>query len=53
LHSTSKIPVIAVIGAKEVENSTVTLRLLGSDTQETMSLDDFVNYLKKRIDEIK
>lgn len=53
LHSTSKIPVIAVIGAKEVENSTVTLRLLGSDTQETMSLDDFVNYLKKRIDEKK
>lgn len=42
-HSVTKIPVIAVVGAKEKENRTVTLRRLGSDKQELMSLDDFIN----------
>ncbi|MBR2033106.1 MAG: threonine--tRNA ligase, partial [Alphaproteobacteria bacterium] len=41
-HSVTKIPVIAVVGAKEKENRTVTLRRLGSDKQELMSLDDFI-----------
>ena len=41
-HSVSKIPVIAVVGAKEKENRTVTLRRLGSEKQELMNLDDFV-----------
>ncbi len=41
-HSVTKIPVIAVVGAKEKENRTVTLRRLGSDKQEIMNLDDFV-----------
>ena len=41
-HSVTKIPVIAVVGAKEKENRTVTLRRLGSDKQELMKLDDFV-----------
>ena len=41
-HSVAKIPVIAVVGAKEKENSTVTVRRLGSEKQEVMKLDDFV-----------
>ncbi len=41
-HSVSKIPVIAVVGAKEKENRTVTLRRLGSEKQELMNLDDFI-----------
>ncbi|MBE6444924.1 MAG: threonine--tRNA ligase [Alphaproteobacteria bacterium] len=41
-HSVSKIPVIAVVGAKEKENRTVTLRRLGSEKQELMKLDDFI-----------
>ena len=44
-HSLAKIPVIAVVGAKEQENKTVTVRRLGSEKQEVMSLDDFVNSL--------
>ena len=41
-HSVSKIPVIAVVGAKEKENGTVTVRRIGSDKQETMALEVFV-----------
>jgi threonyl-tRNA synthetase len=46
-HSLAKIPVIAVVGAKEKENRSVTVRRLGSEKQEVMSLDDFVKMLKK------
>ncbi len=41
-HSLAKIPVIAVVGAKEQQNQTVTVRRLGSDKQEVMKLDDFI-----------
>lgn len=44
-HSVAKIPVIAVVGAKEKENSTVTVRRIGSDKQEVMKLDDFISAL--------
>lgn len=44
-HSLTKIPVIAVVGAKEKENGTVTVRRIGSDKQEVMKLDDFVKAL--------
>ena len=46
-HSLAKVPVIAVVGAKERDNKTVTVRRLGSDKQEVMSLDDFVKSLQK------
>lgn len=45
-HSLAKIPVIAVVGAKEKENRTVTIRRLGSEKQEVMPLDEFVAKLK-------
>ena len=41
-HSLAKIPVIAVVGAKEKENGTVTVRRLGSEKQSVMKLDDFI-----------
>ena len=44
-HSVAKVPVIAVVGAKEKENGTVTVRRLGSDKQEILKLDDFINNL--------
>ena len=46
-HSVAKIPVIAVVGAKEKENGTVTVRRFGSDKQEVMKLNDFVNALRE------
>ena len=36
-HSVAKVPVIAVVGAKEKENGTVTIRRIGSDKQEAVS----------------
>ena len=44
-HSVAKITVIAVVGAKEKENGTVTVRRIGSDKQEVMKLDDFISAL--------
>ena len=41
-HSVAKIPVIAVVGAKEQENKTVTIRRIGSDKQEVLGLNDFI-----------
>ena len=41
-HSVEKIPVIAVVGAKEKENGTVTVRRLGSDKQEILKVEDFI-----------
>ncbi len=41
-HSHAKVPVIAVVGAREAEEKQVSLRRLGSKDQETMSLVDAV-----------
>lgn len=41
-HSLAKTPVIAVVGAREAEEKKVSLRRLGSDRQETMTLADAV-----------
>ncbi len=48
-HSTTKVPVIAVIGNKEKDNRTVTLRRLGSEESQTVSLNDFVESIKTEI----
>ena len=44
-HSLEKIPVIAVVGAKEKETNSVSVRRIGSDKQETLSLDEFIKIL--------
>jgi len=41
-HSLQKVPVIVVVGRKEAEEKTVTLRRLGSERQETLSLAEAV-----------
>ena len=38
-HSLAKVPVLAVVGAREVEQRSVTLRRLGSQGQETLALE--------------
>lgn len=48
-HSTTKVPVIAVIGDKEVNDKTVTIRRLGSDAQETLTVKDFIEKLQNEI----
>lgn len=44
-HSHAKVPVIAVVGAREAEEKQVSLRRLGSKDQETMGLGDAVEAL--------
>ena len=41
-HSLQKVPVIVVVGRKEAEEKTVTLRRLGSERQETLPLAEAV-----------
>ena len=48
--SMAKTPIIAVVGEKEQNDKTVTLRRLGVDAQEVVALNDFV---RQMIDAIK
>ncbi|MEX1148309.1 MAG: threonine--tRNA ligase [Sphingomonadales bacterium] len=44
-HSHAKVPCIIVVGGRESENRTVSVRRLGSSAQETLALDEAVNRL--------
>jgi threonyl-tRNA synthetase len=44
-HSLQKVPVIVVVGRKEAEEKTVTLRRLGSERQETLAMTEAVALL--------
>jgi threonyl-tRNA synthetase len=44
-HSVTKVPVLLVVGKREAEEGTVSVRRLGSPKQEVMSLDDAVKLL--------
>ncbi len=46
-HSLCKVPAILAIGAREVENNTVTLRRLGTKNTETVALADVLELLSK------
>ena len=41
-HSLAKVPVMFVVGAREAENNTVTIRRLGSKDQQTQDLDEAI-----------
>jgi len=44
-HSLAKVPVMAVVGRKEAEEKSVSIRRLGSEKQESTSLADFIRTL--------
>ncbi len=44
-HSVTKVPVMLVVGKREAEEGTVSVRRLGSQKQEVMTLDDAVKML--------
>jgi len=46
-HSNAKVPVILVIGKKEEEEKTVSVRRLGSQETTVVKLDELINNLKK------
>jgi threonyl-tRNA synthetase len=46
-HSVSKVPVILVVGKREMEEAAVNIRRLGSQEQKSMSLADAAAALKE------
>ena len=46
-HSVSKIPILMICGAKEVQNKTITIRRLGQEQQQTMDLEEAIKELSK------
>jgi len=44
-HSVAKVPVMLVVGKREAEEGTVSVRRLGSQKQEVLSLDDALKML--------
>ncbi len=44
-HSLAKVPYLLVVGRKEAENRTVSIRKLGSDAQENLALSDAIPML--------
>jgi threonyl-tRNA synthetase len=48
-HSAAKVPVIGVLGDKEIEEGKITVRRLGSNDQTTMTVEDFISSLKEEI----
>ncbi len=46
-HSASKVPVIIVVGKKEEENNTLSLRRLGSNQTKTYKVDEVIDQLFK------
>ena len=46
-HSLAKVPILLICGEKEVKNKSITIRRLGSDKQETLSLEKAVNKILK------
>ena len=47
--SLAKTPIIVVVGEKEQENESVTLRYLGKENQEVKSLSEFIEYMKNAV----
>ncbi|MGI4775829.1 MAG: His/Gly/Thr/Pro-type tRNA ligase C-terminal domain-containing protein, partial [Janthinobacterium lividum] len=44
-YSNKKIPIIGVIGKQEAASNTVSLRRLGSDVQEQMTIEELVLFI--------
>ena len=52
-HSLAKVPLLLICGEKEAKKKSVTIRRLGSEKQETLSLDKAVRKITKEIEILK
>ena len=50
LHITNKIPYILVVGKREESSGTVAVRIRGKEGQKVMSIDEFINYVKDKVE---
>ena len=48
-HSVAKVPYIIAVGGREAESQSIALRRLGSDKQETLTLNDAIDALGQEI----
>ncbi|PCH53731.1 MAG: threonine--tRNA ligase [Flavobacteriaceae bacterium] len=48
-HSLNKIPVLMVVGKNEMANETVSLRILGSETQQAMTFLESIAMIKDKV----
>ena len=46
-HSLSKVPLLLICGQKELKDKSVTIRTLGTEKQETLSLDQAVKKISQ------
>lgn len=49
-HSLAKVPFLLIVGDKEKQNRSITLRVLGSEKQFSMGVDEFISKLKKKVE---
>ena len=47
-YSLSKVPLLLICGKKEVKGKSVTIRKLGSEKQETLTLDHAIKKIAKK-----
>ena len=47
-YSLSKVPLLLICGQKEVKDKSVTIRKLGSEKQETLSLDQAIRQISQK-----
>jgi threonyl-tRNA synthetase len=47
-HSLSKVPLLLICGQKEVDGKSVTIRTLGSEKQESISLDQAIKKITQQ-----
>ncbi len=49
-HTLNKIPIIGIIGEKEIQDETITLRFLNIEKQITLSIEEAINLINKNIE---
>ena len=47
-HTLNKVPFIIVVGKKEINENTVSLRIIGEEKQEILKVDDFLQKINKK-----
>jgi threonyl-tRNA synthetase len=48
-HSLKKVPYILVVGKKEAESNSVSVRKLGQENQQIVSIEEFINIAKNQV----
>lgn len=49
-HSHKKVPIIMVVGPRDIENNTITMRFLGKEKQEVQSLEEAIDFVVDSIE---